>query len=386
MILIWVSATAFGLLALAWLVYPAVMWLRGRRTVTATPVSGEAREKVAVVVATRDAPAFAVERVRNLLTSGYPAHLIGIVVAVDVTSPHTLDEYRLALADQAHVVGGDPPGGKATTLNAGVRVAAAEADILVFADVGQEFSRDAIAHLVAALRDDALGAVTGRYTHGRSDQLMSAYADLEATIRAGQAAGHSVVSASGSILAMRPALWRELPAGLICDDLYTGLSVVRQGLRVGFRPEAIAFDPRVFTQDQQYTRRVRTLTGLIQYCMVEPAALLPGRNPVWSHFVLHKVLRLLTPVILAIGSVSLAAWLVLRAPLASLIVLGILVLTAIELRFLAPTRFQRLRGQVAWAFRLMFVPVVAIANGLRGRWSVWTPTSQVRADAHRTGA
>jgi cellulose synthase/poly-beta-1,6-N-acetylglucosamine synthase-like glycosyltransferase len=385
MILLAVAATAFGLLALAWLVYPAIMWLRGRGRTSLPRTEDAAKERVTVVVATRDDPAFAVERVRNLLSSDYPASLLRIVVAVDVTSTHPLDSYRQALPG-TDVVAGDAPGGKATTLNAGVRAVAPDTDVLVFADVGQEFSRDAISQLVGALRDERLGAVTGRYTHGRSDQLMSAYADLEATIRAGQAAGRSVVSASGSILAMRPSFWRELPAGLICDDLYTGLSVVRQGSRVGFRPEAVAYDPRVFTKDQQFARRVRTLTGLIQYCMVQPAALVPVRNPVWLHFFLHKVLRLLTPIIFGVGALALGSWLVLRAPIASLIVAGIIILTAVELAFLAPARFRHLREQLTWAFRLMFVPVVAIANGLRGRWTVWTPTSQVRTDLHRKGA
>jgi hypothetical protein len=212
-----------------------------------------------------------------------------VLVAVDATSVHRIDAYRAALADLAEVVEGGSPGGKAATLNAAVR-AAGSADVLVFADVGQEFRSTAIPFLVAALRSPNVGAVTGRYTHGRHDGIMSAWADLEALIRAGQAAGRSVVSASGSILAMQPALWRDLPTGLICDDLFTGLSVVRQGSRVDFCPQAIAYDPRAFSRDQQFTRRVRTLTGLIQYCMLQPGALLPWSNPVWGHFFVHKVL------------------------------------------------------------------------------------------------
>jgi cellulose synthase/poly-beta-1,6-N-acetylglucosamine synthase-like glycosyltransferase len=386
MLLIAVAAAAFGLLALAWLAYPAAMWLRARRLAPGGNTGAAPTERVAVVVATRDDPAFALERVRNLRASEYPSHLLRVVVAVDVSSPFQLEAYGSALQAVADVVAGDLPGGKATTLNAGVRAASRGADVLVFADVGQEFNPGAIGQLASALRDEATGAVTGRYTHGRADGLMSAYASLEALIRAGQAAGRSVVSASGSILAIRPALWRELPPGLICDDLYTGLSVVRQGSRVGFAREAVAYDPRVFTRDQQFARRVRTLTGLIQYCLVEPGALLPWRNPVWLHFVMHKVLRLLTPIILALGSVTLATWLVLRAPAVSAITLAILAITAIEFRFLAPARFRRANEQIVWALRLMLVPVVAIANGLRGRWSVWTPTSQARADLRRTGA
>ena len=386
MTLISIAAIAFGLLALAWLAYPVAMWLRARRRAIGSGIEAPATERVVVVVATRDDPVFAVERVRNLRATQYPSSLIHVVIAVDVTSSYSIDSYRTALSGLAEVVPGDAPGGKATTLNAGVRAASSAADVLVFADVGQEFSAGAIPELVAALRDGSTGAVTGRYTHGRSDGLMSAYADLEALIRAGQAAGRSVVSASGSILAMRPSFWRDLPAGLICDDLYTGLSVVRQGSRVGFCPQAIAFDPRVFTRDQQFTRRVRTLTGLIQYCVVVPGVLLPWRNPVWSHFFVHKVLRLLTPILFAIGVLALGAWLTLRAPIVVLAALIVLLLIALELRVLSPARFRRVRDQAIWSLRLMVVPVVAISNGLRGRWSVWTPTSQVRTDLRQTGA
>lgn len=385
MTLIAIAAVALGVLVFAWLIYPAAMWLRAPRQAGGAAVA-PATERVVVVVATRDDPVYAVERVRNLRATTYPSNLLQVVVAVDVTSQHSIDSYRAALAGLADVVPGDPPGGKATTLNAGVRTASSAADVLVFADVGQEFSAGAIPELVAALRDESTGAVTGRYTHGRSDGLMSAYADLEAMIRAGQAAGRSVVSASGSIFAMRPALWRDLPEGLICDDLYTGLSVVRQGSRVGFCPQAIAWDPRVFTRDQQFTRRVRTLTGLIQYCVVVPGVLLPWRNPVWSHFFVHKVLRLLTPILFAIGVLALGTWLTLRAPIAVLSALAVLLLVAIALRVLSPALFRRMQDQAIWSLRLMVVPVVAISNGLRGRWSVWTPTSQARADLRQTGA
>jgi cellulose synthase/poly-beta-1,6-N-acetylglucosamine synthase-like glycosyltransferase len=251
--------------------------------------------------------------------------------------------------------------------------------------VGQEFNPEAIGSLVCALRGSPHGAATGRYTHGRSDGIMSAYADLEAVIRAGQSAGRSVVSATGAILALRPSLWKDMPAGLICDDLFTGLSVVRQGSRVVFCPEAVAWDPRTFTRDQQFTRRVRTLTGLIQYCVLSPGALFPWSNPVWGHFVVHKILRLLTPLLFAIGVLALGAWLVPRAPG---LVIGaiILALGVAEVVFLvSPAKFHKLLAQLTWAFRLMLVPLLAIANGIRGRWSVWTPTSQVRANLHPGG-
>ena len=379
-----IVAISFGLLALAWLLYPAYMWLRSLRLKRSVPKS-QPTERVVVIVATRDDPAVALARVRNLRASEYPADLLRVLIAVDVNSVYDLDSYRSTLSGTADVVSGDPPGGKATTLNAAVRTAIGNADVLVFADVGQQFTPGAIPCLVDVLRESDYGAVTGRYTHARTDGIMSAYADLEAMIRAGQAAGRSVVSATGAIFAMRPALWRALPTGLICDDLYTGLSVVRQNSRVGFCPDAIAYDPRVFTRDQQFRRRVRTLTGLIQYCVVEPGALFPWSNPVWGHFFIHKILRLLTPVLLFAGTAAMLAWLVPRAIQATLIILIGIAAAAVLARLFAPAAFQRTKEQVLWALQLMLVPAVAISNGLRGRWSVWTPTSQVAANVGTGG-
>ncbi|HEX6316090.1 MAG TPA: glycosyltransferase [Gemmatimonadaceae bacterium] len=382
MILLVIAAVAFGVVLLAWAAYPLVMWLRARAT---TPgIEGALTQRVAVIIATRDSPDAARTRVSNVWTADYPRSLLNVIVAVDQASPFPLDAYRDALGDSAIVVAGDRPGGKAANLNAGARTAAQfDTEVLVFADVGQEFSTGAIRHMVRALQDDAFGGVAGRYTQHRSDSVMAAYARLEAVIRAGQARSHSVVSTSGSIYAIRGALWRDLPVGLICDDLYTTLSIVRQGKRVGFCHEAVAFDPRTFSRDEQFVRRVRTLTGLIQYFTLEPWALRPWSNPIWIHLVMHKVLRLLTPIPLAIGTIALLSWIVLKAPLVLLVGFGVVLLVAITLALLAPRLLRRAVDQLAWVLRLQLVPGLAIMNGLKRRWTVWTPTPQ---GSNRAGA
>lgn len=374
MILLTLAGISFGLIALTWLVYPMAMWVRGRGSDPGPAASGH-RDRVVVVVATRDEPAAALARTRNLLDSTYPASLLNIIIAVDRAAPFALDAYRAALGGLAEVVPGDEPGGKAANLNAGVRAASA-ADILVFADVGQEFNREAISRMVGALQDERFGGVAGRYTQHLDDAVMSAYAGLESVIRSGQARSHSVVSTSGSIYAIRARLWRPLPAGLICDDLFTTLSIVRQGHRVGFCRDAIAYDPRTFTRDEQFARRVRTLTGLIQYATLEPRSLWPWSNPIWMHFVLHKVLRLLTPIPLLIGVLALGSWLALRAPLILVMAALVGIAVAIAVRVAAPAVFTRVARQALWVLRLQLVPGAAIANGLRGRWTVWTPTPQ----------
>jgi cellulose synthase/poly-beta-1,6-N-acetylglucosamine synthase-like glycosyltransferase len=364
-----IGLAALLLLVLAWVVYPAVMYLRARRLPrndASAPVPD-----VAIIIATRDAPADVARRLDDLARSDYPASRRRVVVAVDVGAAASLADYASVLGSRATIVAGDPPGGKAATLNAGVR-AAPDIPILVFADTGQAFEPSAISKLVASLGDPRWGGVTGRYTQRQNDRLMVAYATLEAAIRAGQAAGHSVVSTSGSIYAMRSSLWRPLPAGLICDDLFTTLSIVRQGHRVGFCGDALAIDPRTFTREQQFARRTRTLTGLIQYCVLEPGMLLPWRNPIWPHFVLHKLLRLMTPLLLALVLLAVLIVVAVKAPVL-LLAIPAAALLAGALRIVGPQRWARVRDLTGWVMRLQLIPVVALRNGLRHQWSVWTP-------------
>jgi cellulose synthase/poly-beta-1,6-N-acetylglucosamine synthase-like glycosyltransferase len=368
-----VAVFAFGILLLAWVAYPLAMRLR--RPALPQSDGSAAEPRIAMVMATRDAPAEVLRRIEDLEASDYPAALRRIIVAVDYRVTSQLAAYVAALHGRATVVRGDPPGGKASALNAGMREAA-DSDITVFADTGQRFDPAAISLMVRYLADSRFGGVTGRYTQRRNDGLMVAYAALEATVRAGQAAGHSVVSTSGSIYAMRTALWRPLPAGLICDDLFTTMSIVRQGRRVGFCSDAVAFDPRTFTREQQFVRRVRTLTGLIQFCMLQPAVLLPWHNPVWPHFVTHKLLRLATPVLLAVGLLALLVAGLMAAPL--MMLAGLAGVAALVLLGLAlfPARGARLWADLAWMLRLQLVPVLALRNGIQRRWEVWAPAER----------
>lgn len=370
-----IAAVSLGLLVVAWIAYPALMWLRARRWQPVGKLALAPTARVAAVIATRDDPAFAAARVGNLRLSHYPPELLQVVVAVDANAAASDDAYRAALPATT-VVRGEAPGGKALALNAGV-AAASGCNILLFADVGQEFDEQTIGLLVAAIEAGAAGA-TGRYTHHRDDEVMSAWADFEAVIRAGQAAGRGVVSATGAVFAIRREFWRDLPAGTICDDLYTGLSVALQRGRLTFAPRAVAFDPRTFTRDQQFARRARTLTGLIQYCALEPAVLVPWRNPLWLHFIVHKLLRLLTPVLLGASLVALTTQVLLFGPSSLRMASTGALIFGVGTVALAAAASRRFRDQVLWIARLQLVPVIAILNGLRGRWAVWTPTPQGR--------
>jgi hypothetical protein len=364
-----IAVIAGGLLLLTWGVYPLVM--RGLASGRAEPVSVPPMTwpTVTAVVATREEPPLVESRVRDLLAADYPADRLTVVVAIDAAHGSDPRAYRVALPGVT-VVPGDGAGGKAATLNAAAR--AATGDILVFTDTHQRFDAGAIRLLVEELLGGPFDVVSGQLDlpEGRRRSLLEHYWRLERRLRADEARMASAIGVSGSIYAMPRALWAPLPAGLILDDLYVPMRLALAGHRIGFSTRARACDGRRTVVDQEFRRKVRTLTGNFQLCAWLPGVLLPGRNPVWFQFVIHKLLRLLTPwLLLALGlsllglAISAWGWGVLLALMA-----GIAATVAVA-EILGVRRV--LLRHARWLLSMQAAILVATLNGVTGRWNVW---------------
>jgi cellulose synthase/poly-beta-1,6-N-acetylglucosamine synthase-like glycosyltransferase len=378
-----VLATASGaVLLVGWLLYPRLVMSAARSNHAANQHSPQRSVSapslpVTVVIATRESPDLLVSRVGNLLANGYPPELLTVVVAVDARAEFPIDAYGRALGGIARVVRGDEPGGKACALNAGVR--AADTAIVVFADSIPQYRDGTIAALVRELTSAAdVGAVTGTLdlnagTHG-NDVVLSRLWEAELALRRAHAALHSVCVVTGCVYAIRRDLWQPLPVGAICDDLFVPMGVIASGFRVGVSDAALAVDTRRFSRAQEFQRKVRTLTGMLQFVRHQPHVLLPWRNPVWSQFVFHKLMRIATPFLVVTGAIGvlIAA---LSQPLPWVVwalVFGSAAVFAAG-ALLAPARSRRWLANIGWALVLLCAPLVAVWNALRGRWDVWQP-------------
>jgi len=328
---------------------------------------------VSIILATNDEAPAVRARVANLLASSYPADRIEVVVALDAARARTsIAELSTGMDPRVRVVAGDQPGGKASTLNAAVR--AARHDTLVFTDTAQTFDRNAVTELARALRDPKIGAVSGILDlpiRSTGPTLADRYWRYERWIRNAEARLYSAVGVTGAIYATRRAEWAPLPAGLILDDVYVPMRLALAGWRIGFTDRARAFDGRRFSAAQERQRKIRTLTGVIQLCVWLPNVLNPMRNPLWVQFTCHKLLRLLTPYLAALGLVG-GLW-----KLGAMIVSSgvgmeaIPVLALAVLALLIPRVRRGLATQLAWGYALQSSIIVATVNGMRGRWDVW---------------
>ena len=368
--MIWIALPALLLLLVAWVVFPLGAAFLSRRQPAPAPASPAEWPSVSVVIATRDESFTMARRVANLREADYPADRLEVVVGVDRTAREPLEAYARLLPG-VRCVPGDAPGGKAVTLNAAA--AAATGEVLVFADSQQLFDPNAITELVRYLAPGIYGAASGLYLPRANERrgVLDLFWTFELGLRRSEARVHSVVGVSGSIYAIRKSLWHPLPAQLINDDLFVPLEVARSGHRVGFCETAIARDSRVFTRQQEFNRRVRTLTGVLQLCAWRPWLLVPWGNPVWVPFVCHKLLRVATPYLGILLCLAAIPWM-LELPVALWIGLGVLLGGGLlGFGLLRPSATRWLLTQAGWALGLLAAPVLATANAVRGRWNVW---------------
>ena len=121
----------------------------------------------------------------------------------------------------------------------------------------------------------------------------------------------------------------------------------------------------------EHRRKVRTLTGVIQLCRILPDVLIPWRNPIWTQFFCHKLLRFVSPVlvtliIVGIGASILRAFAETPKPWVAVGGLSMVVLAGVAL--LAVARLRRALSE----FIYLHVAIVrAAVNGIRGNWKVW---------------
>jgi glycosyltransferase involved in cell wall biosynthesis len=272
--------------------------------------------------------------------------------------------------------------GKSAALNHGV--AAATSEIIVFVDIRPRIQPGAVAALLSNFADPAVGCVAGELllnTQGHdpaTSVVGGLYWRYEQWIRNCEATVDSPTGVYGGFYAIRRALARPAPPGLILDDMFQPLSILRQGYRSVLDRSALVTDSWPASSASEFRRKVRTLAGNFQLVFEAPW-ILTSANRVLFQLVSHKLLRLLVPycfISLLLSAASLgghsAAYLDFAFMQAAFWLMA-----ATSLKVSVPF-LQRL---TAPAGALLILNAAAIAGFFvflftRGPlWKIWTPTT-----------
>ena len=276
---------------------------------------------VTLLIAAYNEEASIQKKLDNCLALDYPADQLQIIVAADGSDDRTVaivQEWvgKLAARHPEVLLSYLPERqGKMAAIQRALPLASGE--ILAFSDANNLYEPHTLLELVAPFSDPRVGGVSGaKHIIQQGDALgqsEGAYWKYESQIKAWESRLSSCTSASGEVLAIRRSLFEPPPAGIINDDFYFAMLILRKGQRLVYTPAARSFETISKTARGEIQRRERIVAGRYQAIALAPA-ILPWRQPLVAWQVIsHKFLRPLVP--LAMIAMLLASlWLVLFPP------------------------------------------------------------------------
>jgi len=276
--------------------YPTIVWMLARlrpRPWTANPIS----PSVSIVLAVHNGAALLPRKIEHLLGLDYP-NIKEVILVSDGSTDGTAELLASRRDPRLTAVILQEHGGKAVAVNAGI--AKATADVILFVDIRPEIAPGAIQQLVSNFADPKVGCVAGELILRKDchDETSAAVTGLywryEKWIRTCESICGSPVGVYGGFYAIRRELAVPQPPGMILDDMFEPLSIIRQGYRSVLDQRAYVYDTWPKRIGEEFHRKVRTLAGNFQLFQLAPWTLTP-RNPVLFQLVSHKVMRLVMP-------------------------------------------------------------------------------------------
>lgn len=248
---------------------------------------------VTIVVVARNEAASIGRKLESTAALDYPRDRLEVLVVSDGSH----DATAAIAAGHAPLVRvlDLPRVGKHAALAAGA--AEATGEVLVFSDANSTFSVGALRALVRPFADPEVGGVAGdqRYTSAPDTNGVAAgersYWNFDRLLKRAESRAGNVISATGSIYAVRRSLFRPPPSG-VTDDFAVSTAVIEQGRRLVFAPDAVAYEPVAGARDREFARKVRIVTRGLRGVGERRALLDPRAYGFYSVQLLsHKLLR-----------------------------------------------------------------------------------------------
>lgn len=247
-----------------------------------------------------------VSKIDNIFSSGYPAEKIQLIVVSDGSTDST-NSYLKSLGRDIDFIENDIRKGKSGCINEAVSLV--KHNIIVFMDARQRLENGALLSLVSNFNDIDVGAVSGELVFVDPDNTntaknLNAYWSYEKNIRKNESKLHSVQGVTGALYAIRTDLMPYVPSGVVLDDVYIPMHVIKAGKRVLFESDAVIYDVPTTNYKIEKKRKIRTIAGNYQLLVLCPFLLNPLKYKTFFQYMSHKVLRLMSPLFLVALYVS----------------------------------------------------------------------------------
>lgn len=305
--------TGTGMCFLVFIGYPVILFLLSRifPQRKQISVSGNAVEKsVSMLVVFRNADSLIEKKIHNFLHIDYPLDRLELILVSDGSTDASRQMAAAAENQDRRIrfFHFDAHQGKIACLNFGITRCRGE--IVVLTDVDATLNQKSIKTLCAHFEVESVGGVCGRRavkeTRSKIREGQKKFIRWDTRIKELEMDNTlSITSHEGKLYAVRKSLYTEIPPG-VTDDAFLSLSIVRQGFRFVFDPDAIAFihAPSRDTR-HELMRRKRIVSTSLNGLWINRSLFNWRRYGFFSAgLFINKVLRRMIPVFLILVFVS----------------------------------------------------------------------------------
>jgi cellulose synthase/poly-beta-1,6-N-acetylglucosamine synthase-like glycosyltransferase len=268
---------------------------------------------VTVIIPAFNEEAVLAEKLESVLALDYPPDRMQILVADDGSEDATAAIARSYQGRGVELYAYTARRGKVAAMNE--TALQARGDIVVFTDADVLCPPDSLQCLVNPFADERVGCVTAGHRIRQAGSSAGFANDLywrfESLLKASESRLHTTVAASGHMLAVRRSLVEPIPPGIVIDDFYRALTVLRRGYRVVYEPAAVCWQRPTVSMADEITRRRRMTAGRYQV-MAAMGEFLPHLSPMARFQVIsHKFTRPFLPILaIIIAATNLALLLI----------------------------------------------------------------------------
>ncbi len=266
---------------------------------------------VSILVPTYNEEKVIQRRIGNLLELDYPKDKYEIIVVDSGSIDSTTEIVERLIEKQGisepifRLVKEEQRKGKASAINFGRTHAKGE--IILVADADNLFSNNVLSEIAPYFKDPEVGAVGGRFvlTNTQNELVRSSsfYWNLESLMRQGESSLDSACLTYGGLNACRKELV-EPDTNSISDDLDMAIQIRKQGYKIAYAPDALAYEAGPTTAREQIVQKKRTTIGTIESFFKHKRYLwLPHDKYSGFIFPSHKTLQIFSPYLL-IGALA----------------------------------------------------------------------------------
>lgn len=256
---------------------------------------------VTVIIAAYNEERDLAEKLENTLSLDYPKSKLEIIVTSDCSTDRTDEIVRSFESRGVRLHRQSERLGKTAAQNAAVEKATGE--VLLFSDATTHYRTDVLRLMVSSFADESVGCVTGTviYAHAADSSVSHgtrSYWNYEFMLKKHESAITSLIGVCGCMYAVRKSAYVPL-YNEACSDFLVATSMVRQGLRAVYEPDAVCVEEPNAKAHKELAVRVRIITQTLADLWRNRDVLNPFRRGFYAVQLLsHKVMRYLVPLFL----------------------------------------------------------------------------------------